>query len=475
MGRARSSRAGVDAARSRRTPSGAASVLPVLIAAIALWSPHGLPAQDIDDLFNEPDAVTEGESPAVEGRATEGGSAGAEATVSDGTGEADGETKDAEGGGAVVDIDALTTSPTRVTGKVSTSAGIGLGLIEWPGTDAAEDEGEDLRDLARYDILFTAKASVSVDSRPSPYLRFRTTVSTSLDDNTLDFDTPEVDELFVDYTFANSVFVRAGKFGMSWGRARLFDNPADLVDRVDEGAAVRATVPAGPGSVTGLVYSRSEWIDQYEGDTNWRAFAGAAQWESTWGPLTTELGGHWQKDEPVGSAISLTLGIHDLTLSAEGIYNIDQDDPGGGPASGENSVQAVANFFWENSARTWSFWGEYQYDNAAGRDPETEGGEHLVGLAFKAPSIAGNGWRPGVRWRHAIEDGSGEVVPGIKGEIAPRLNLSIGVPVIYGEPGSYFREALVSGNEEDDDEETDLTPLDNVVTVLLGLSLSFSF
>jgi CO dehydrogenase/acetyl-CoA synthase alpha subunit len=54
--------------------------------------------------------------------------------------------------------------------------------------------------------------------------------------------------------------------------------------------------------------------------------------------------------------------------------------------------------------------------------------------------------------------------------------MSIGVPVIYGAPGTYYRDALTEDAETDpDDRDEDAIPLDNVVTVLLGFSLSFSF
>ncbi len=402
-------------------------------------------SQEIDDVFSEPDAVTD-----------------------DGNGGAEESAESPEEPENVVDIDALTTSPTTVTGRVSSSVGLGLGLLEWPGSDAAEDE--DLEDLARYDVLFEIKSSITVDSRPEPYLRFRTRLSTELDEADLDFTRPEVDELFVDYTFGESVFVRAGKYSMKWGRARLFDNPADLVSRVDDGAALRGTFPAGPGSITALIYSRPEWLATYGEETDWRAFGGASQWESTWGPLTTELSGHYQHDEPVGSALGLTLGAGEFTVTAEGVYNWDQDDPAGGPVNGQDSYQAVTTVFWENGARSWSILGEYQYDSN-----DSGGGEHLAGFSVRGPSVFRRpGWRPGVRWKHALEDGSGEVIPGISGEIAPDLDLSIGVPVIYGEPGTYYREALSSDDDEDDDDE-DLVPFDRVVTVLFGLSLRFRF
>ncbi len=446
---------------------------------IAIWSIGfvcfaliGAPvtAQDLDDLFSEPDSTAEeaGDT-APEDELVDEVDQTPDQSGDDGGEENEGE---AVAPTAAVDIDALTTSPTRATGSVTARAGFGLGFIEWPGSDDAA--GRSVRDLAEYSILYDTTASIAVDSRPQPYLRFYSRLTTSLSESSLTFNTPEVSSLFVDYTVADSVFLRAGTFNMGWGRARLFDNPADLVSRVDEGAAIRASVPAGRGSVTGLLYTRPTWIQQYGDDVNWRAFAWAGQWEATRGSLTTEFGAHWQLDEPVGTALSFALGVRELTLTAEGVYNWDQDDWFGGPESGENSWAAIGNFFWENSSRSWSFWGEYQYES-----DDTGGGEHLVGLAMRAPQFGSGGWRPGLSWRHAVEDSSGELLIGMNGTIAPSLRLEVGVPVIYGAPGTFYRDALAQSVDDDDDEDDDdeviLVPVDNVIVALFVVTISFSF
>ena len=431
-------------------------------------------AQDIDDLFSDPDSTTAESSD--ETPENEPASETELPPYQSDDSEEEGDNSEAMSPPTAVDIGALTTSPTRVSGRVTAQAGFGLGFIEWPGSDAAEGRG--VYDLAEYSILYDTTASMIVDSRPRPYLRFYSRLTTSLSESSLTFDTPDITSLFVDYTAADSVFLRAGTFNMGWGRARLFDNPANLVSRVDEGAAIRASVPAGRGSFTGLLYTRPAWVQQYGDDVNWRAFAWAGQWEVTRGSLTTELGAHWQVDEPLGSALSFTLGVRDLTLTAEGVYHWDQDNWGGGPDSGENSWAAIGNFFWENSNRSWSFWGEYQYDS-----DDTGGGEHLAGLAMRAPRVGRRGWRPGLSWRHAVEDSSGEFVIGMSGTVAPSLSLDVGVPVIYGSPGTYYRAALtqsVADDDDDDDDDDDedeviLIPVDNVIVALFVIELSFSF
>lgn len=482
--------AGAAPARAVSKAPGAALLACVL--ALGLWMAPRLPAQDLDDLFNEPDAVTDGgaqadgDEAATSGDgATPTGEGDAQGTAAAGGEGADGAATDGEGGAAppaVVDIEALTTSATTVSGTVSADAGVSVGYNEWPWSDAAE--GRDLKDLLEVTAGYDMSASVSVDSRPAPYLRFFTRVKTSLNTTSLAFSNPAVEELFVDYTAADRVFFRVGAFGMAWGRARLFESPANLVSRVSDGAAVRASVPLGAGSVTTVIYSLPGWIATYgEGDP--RAFAGAAQFEQSFGAFSTEVAGHYQRDEGPRGSLVLTMGIRELTLAGEARYELDPDHPGL-PGEDANAVTAIGNFFWENSARSWTFWGEYSYDRSRrdaeiGDDDVRRDGEHLVGLAMKAPSLGGGDWRPQLTWRHALGDDSGQLILGTSGTIAPRLTLSMGVPVFYGVPGTYYRGVAETRVIEDDDtltnEESDVLRVsgENVVSVGFGLSISFSF
>lgn len=457
-------------------------VFAVVVGAFFIFSLPTTGVQDLDDLFAEPDTTVESDNGATENGdatdSTETISGGHQPTAdevcatSGEPGDA-GNDSDAETASeAAVDIAALTTSPTTVGGSFSGTGGIGLGFLEWPESDAAGDQS--LRDLLEYSILYSSTASVTVDSRPAPYLRFHTKVSTSLSSSSLIYTAPTISELFIDYTLAERYFFRVGRYGMTWGNGRLFDNPADLVDRVEDGAAVRISFPLWPGgSFSGLVYSRSAWDPETNG---YRAFAWAGQVDTTAGPVTGELSGHYKDGEPVGTALGITVGKGEFTVAAEGVWNIDPDDPGGNG----DSWLALGNFFWENDSRSWSLTGEYQYDHNA---TDENGGRHLVGFALAAPSLKTGGtgrtgsWRPGLRWKHAIEDTSGEIVLGTKGAVAPRLDLSVGVPVIYGTPGTYFRDALAttSGLESESEELELLIPVDNVVMVLLAVSLSMSF
>jgi hypothetical protein len=435
-----------------------ASILLLALLLISFLAVPILPGQeqnqeeeqsDIDSLFEDPDAgIIEDEETTPEHGSSEEG-------ADDGAAQQEG---DEEG----VDLEALTTFPTTFRGSVKSSAGAALGFEEWPGSDAADDR--EAEDLLRGSGVYDMSATFSVDARPEPYLRFYSSVKTELNEDAMSFTTPAVNELFVDYTLAERYFFRAGKQNLKWGQGRLLGNPANLVDRVDDGVAIRATSPISPaiggGSLNGVIYSKRSWVEEYRSGHP-AAFAYAALYENTLGPLSFELSSHYKENELVGSAASVSFGLGPFDLTFEGLGRWDSQDP----TDGLKEQGALAQLLYENSDRSWTFLAEYEYDSTVS---DYQG--QYAGIGIQAPKFGGGGWRPRLRWKHAFQDASGEVVPAISGTVAPRLTASIGVPVVYGTPGSYYREAQ---NETEDDE--DAIPVDDVVSVLLGVSLSFSF
>lgn len=425
-------------------------------------------AQAIDDLFETPDDVQSQQTEQPDQSApTDQSEAqpdiddlfGPDQTESDAITERDAVTDDS------VDIGALTTAPTTVSGTVTTRGGFGAGLSEWPGTSAAA--GRDIADLQSYSLLFASSASISVDSRPTSYLRFRSTLSSSLDETTLSYPTPEIDELFVDYTLGDSLFLRGGTFAVVWGSGRLLDNPANIVDTVADGVAVRASFPIGGTGVNALVYS-NQGLAGTDGAQDWREFAFAGQIERGIGPLVFDLATDWAYERAPRTTAGATLAAGEATVSTDAVYRWDYADP----FAVWGNWQALANVFWENRQRTWSVVAEYQYDELS-----SSGGTHQGALAFAAPSLGQSSWRPALRWRHAFEDRSGEVIPALSGTIAPSLSMGLTVPIVYGAPGSFYREALIEQSETapgDEDDEV-LIPIDNVVQVLVVVSLTFSF
>ncbi len=424
----------------------------VAMVLLVLWG-HSLYSEDagqisIDDLFNQP----------VEGEYNE------DQTVIE-LESADTQMEES------VNLDALTTSPTVFSGSVSAGVGIGAGLIEWPGSNAAE--GESFSDLMRYSGFYLTTAVLSLDARPEPYLRFYSSVSISLDADKMDFSGSDISEVFIDYTLKDTVFFRAGKQGITWGHGRLLENPANLVSRVSEGVAVRVTFPAGNGTFNGIVYSKEGWVNNPYPNIDPRTFAYAGQWESSMGPLAFSLSSHFKmkddSEEDIGSASSISFGIGPFDLAADLVGHWNRENPSWIPVEWE----ALGQIFWENDSRSWSLLSEYMFDTSVG-----SGLGHYVSLGLKTPKFRASRWQPTMLWKHAFQDNSGEFVTGISGSIAPGLNLTMGIPVVYGYPGSYYRDKLVENLELDEktiDEEERVIPIDNVVSLLFSITLSFSF
>jgi hypothetical protein len=429
-----------------------------------LWAQDEFEA-GIDDLFTQYPDGTGGDAPATEPAPDPE----AEDTAAPAPSEKPEEQPEAstDDPTAAVDIDELTTSPTKITGSVSAGLGMGAGLSEWPGSDAAG--GDSFGDLMRYSGYYYTRAKVQVDARPEPYLRFFSSIETELGEESLQFTNPAIGELFVDYTLADTVFFRVGVQNLTWGQGRLLDNPANLVSRLSEGVAVRTTFPALHGTMNGVIYGTPDWIGNPYRNIDPRVFAYAGQWDTSFGANALTVSGHFKRlddaEEDIGGALSFSRGIGPFDLAMDMTGHWSWEDPQWEPAD----WQALGQLLWENIDRSWSLIGEYQFDSSV---PAWRG--HYAALGLKMPKFGGGDWRPTLRWRHAFQDDSGDVLAGISGTIAPKLTLSVGVPVFYGGPNTYYRQALEESMEDEDD-PVFLLPEVNVASFLLAVGLSFSF
>ena len=362
-----------------------------------------------------------------------------------------------------VNLDDLTTSPTMFSGSVSAGLGMGAGLIEWPGSIAAG--GRSFEDLIRYSGLYSTTSTFSVDARPEPWLRFYSSVIISLDEDTMSFNGPDVKELFIDYTFKDTIFFRVGRQSLTWGHGRLIANPANLVSRVSQGIAVRVTLPVGTGTLNGVVYSKGAWVNNPYSNINPLTYAYAGQWESSIGPLAFSLSSHFKMnddaEEDIATAGTLSFGIGPFDLAVDLSGHWDRKNPAYRPVNWE----ALGQLIWENGDGRWSVLGEYMFDSS-----EDDWMGHFAAIGLKTPKF-GSGWQPSLRWKHAFQDNSGELIAGINRSIASDLNLAVGIPIVYGTPGSYYRAELISNLGSDGNS----IPVDNVVSLLLSITLSFSF
>jgi hypothetical protein len=225
--------------------------------------------------------------------------------------------------------------------------------------------------------------------------------------------------------YPDTLFVRGGKQGMTWGQGRILGNPANLVSRVSEGIAVRGTFPVLRGTTTGVIYGREEWVGAHSGSSP-KAYGYAGQVEQTFGAFALGLHGHFQIDEDLAGAVTMSWGKEQVNLAGDVAVHWDRNQSFGTDSA---RLEAMGQLFWQPDESDWPFGMEYAFDSDV-RDAEGDYIGHRTGVALRTPGLFRSAWRPAITWQHADQDDSGQVVFGIGGTIAPSLNLSIGVPVI---------------------------------------------
>ncbi|GAB6091629.1 hypothetical protein [Spirochaeta dissipatitropha] len=386
---------------------------------------------DLDDLFGDDTfGIIEDEPEADEGEPGKSGDAGGASAAS--------------GSGGSVDISAMTTRPTTFSGSVSLDGGMLYGLSEWPWLhdpdwnlagpgDSAGGALDSLGSLSGGSVFYDMSSRFTVDARPRAHLRYRLSVSTKLDRKTLRFsDIGSVDEFFVDYTLADNYFFRIGKHSSTWGQGRHLGNPGNIVSDSGGGVALRAFIPLGPSGLTALIYGRQEFFKDLTQPSP-REFAYAAQYDLSFGDFTFGMAGrylHFKAGEAVhetrASAFAKTsLAGMDLTL--EGVSRFKASELfTDSDVAGAAEFLAIANIFYEFGSPKWQLIAEYMYDKG-----------HLAGIGVKMPRFLE--WTPGLSWKHAFQDNSGEFVLGAERTVAPNLKASIGLPVTYGTADSYYR------------------------------------
>ncbi len=360
-----------------------------------------------------------------------------------------------------IEIDEVTTDPEpRVRVSMRSRGGVNVGLRDWPDDTGAED----FRRKFGGNALFDMRARASVDYRPTGYQRFFIQAESSMDEDSLDFSDPEIREAFVDYTLADRYFIRAGKQGATWGETRLLENPGNFMSNLRSGIGLRVSSPLGPGEATGVIYTTSGYVSDADGNTDHRAFAYAGRFEASRGRNSFGLTGYYRhrRNPPLRTGVYAKTSLGGVDFAAELINSWEAVEAGRerDPNLLDPRNQFTANAIWDSEGDLGlQVIGEYQFDSDV---PNYAG--HLGGLGLRLRDVR---WQPGLRWYHAFEDNSGQFIAGLSRTVVPGVRMSISVPWLYGDPGTYY------GQDEADDE--DGLPDDFFLSALVALTMTISY
>lgn len=327
----------------------------------------------------------------------------------------------------------------RWSGSFSTEGGIAAGWADWPRLG---DPGQGFDGS----IGLSSSASLSFSARPSPEFSIAGTLNTSF--NPLlpgqgSWSPPAIDTLYADYILADALYTRMGKFGVAWGQGRLF-NPANLVADSGAGYALRLSLPAYAGAqFIGLVPPA--------GAASYRQLHYAAKADFVLAGTYLSPALRFSFDQPVRAALSVKRVAFKTDLLADAALRYDYR------VGRVDDAQLLAGFF-----REWAdfkLYGEYQLGYLPGAATD-----HRLGLVAGYNNLGDSPVDLGFEYRHFFADGSGSLVLGLTGPIAPNLSWKLGAPLFYGAADS-LAHSYLRGHD----------PAGRRISLAFGLSLSASF
>jgi hypothetical protein len=331
----------------------------------------------------------------------------------------------------------------RITGSFNVSGGYAYAWAERPHYQEAFTDLKDGKwdGFAKYMLMdasgsayFTLTSHIDIEARPHPSLRFKASMGSEFPTWT-----PTVGEVFCDYTLADAVFFRIGRFGMTWGNARIYgiDNlpgrvpsgvhpPDSTLD--SDGLSLKADVPFGSHSVSAVIMERNGYHKDPANPAPSELGYGLLG-DFVWGRTQFSLGGFYQAYLQPRVLIAAKTSFLGVDLSGECVL-----------AYAENTGLAPswnAGVYWEQADWNLSIYCEYLYNTDSEIAIVTGPASicppgHSVALILGLKEVFGSKLKAGLQWQHAFADGSGFLAPGVSIEAVPHIVISFGIPKYYG-------------------------------------------
>lgn len=313
----------------------------------------------------------------------------------------------------------------QLTGDFKVAGGAAAGWTSMPVFSNLEQD---------FDPNFGLVASTAVylDARPDEDFRAYCSLSSTVDPSKgghYTWTSFSIGELFCDYTLADAIYFRAGRFGNTWGQGRIFSS-VDVISDIGSLFALRATLPAALQGMNTIIGIDSEYAPVGTTQGLSRALIGAARADMVFGGLLIGLGARCQYYDGVDGAISLKKVAFGTDFLADALVHY---------ANGAFSFKAVAGFFREWNDLKLNV--EYFYDSSS-----VFTNDHRIGIEIGFKKIFGSGIDIGARCLHAFSDNSGSDVFGLSFSPWSRVSIAFALPFSYGPDGGIF----VSSNVNDE-------------------------
>lgn len=299
-----------------------------------------------------------------------------------------------------------------LSGYFEATGGVGAGWTSWP---VLSDPSQGFDGT----VGLTATARLYLDARPDPDFRFYGAFSTTMNPlaggGSTAWPSFGISELFIDYTWLGSVFIRMGQHGMAWGQGRLFEGITNLMSDAGGMFSLRASLPALLSGVSAVALLPP-------GATSYQQLAYAAKADLVFLETLLSLGVRYQKDSGPSALVSVKRTIWGVDILADAALRYTETSW---------NPRILAGFFkeWERA----KLYGEYYYDGTA-----QPGLDHTAGLAFGYKDVLGTPLDLGLKWFHAFLDHSGSATAALVWKPWKYITAIVALPVAYGPDGGRY-------------------------------------
>ncbi|MBB6480732.1 hypothetical protein [Spirochaeta isovalerica] len=325
-------------------------------------------------------------------------------------------------------------------GTFSLSAIGGVGLLDW---EISEDSVEPSVGLESNLKLF-------FNARPAPEISLYGSLLTGFDplaliddsewsDGDEAWDIPSIGELYVDYIVKDFLFTRFGKYNMSWGQARFYNN-GDLL-AISSGSYINARFSFPTLSGLSLVMMTGNTLDIED-------FSYAVKVDFVFGETLITPAVKYNYNEGIHTLLSFKQVIGKTDIFIDFTTNF---------RDAFHLTAVVTGFY-----REWDsvkLYGEYRYSWIGDwYDPDDSiwdvglydefpygwngkadgpGHQHIAALAVKWDNPFGAKFDLAAQVENNFSDWSGIVTLGLTQKILPYLRMNIGLPIVYGNENSW--------------------------------------
>ncbi len=229
-----------------------------------------------------------------------------------------------------------------------------------------------------YGLTPELSALVFFDGRPTESTRFYGSVKTAWPFT--ESTSTQVFELFSDFSWNDSLYLRFGKQTINWGVGYFYSpanimnlqqiDPTDPTAQLEGPVALRALVPIKGTQHNLWGYAVFDSATMKPEDT-----ALAAKAELVFGGWELGLGGYYKKDDPIRGMVTAVGSIRDISLFGEATVSrgssrtwvtkvLSLDPPVATTTTDDTSIffKGTAGFRYSNSTDNWSLLAQYLYD-----------------------------------------------------------------------------------------------------------------